>query len=52
MINLLGLEDVHQKLSEKYEKMRLRKRFKDDSDDEDEQVLFATKIQGPLQQIQ
>ena len=46
VINPLGLEDVRQKLSEKYEKMRLRKRFKDDSDDEDEQALFATKFKG------
>ena len=46
VINPLGLEDVRQKLSEKYEKMRLRKRFKDDSNDEDEQALFATKFKG------
>ena len=44
--NPLGLEDVRQKLSEKYEKMRLRKKFKDESDDDEEQALFATKFKG------
>ena len=44
--NPLGIEDVRQKLSEKFEKMRLRKKLKEDTDDEDEQALFTTKLKG------
>ena len=44
--NPLGIEDVCQKLSEKFEKMRLRKKLKEDTDDEDEQALFTTKLKG------
>ena len=46
VINPLGIEDVRQKLSEKFEKMKIRKKFKNDSDDEDEQALYTTKFKG------
>ena len=46
VLNPLGIEDVCQKLSEKYEKMRLRKKFKEDSDDDDERAMFAAKFKG------
>ena len=46
VLNPLGIEDIRQKLSEKYEKMRLRRKFKEDSDDEDERALFVAKFKG------
>ena len=46
VLNPLGIEDVRQKLSEKYEKMRLRKKFKEESDDDDERAMFAAKFKG------
>ena len=45
-INPLGIEDVHQKLSEKFEKIKIRKKFKDDSDEEYGQALYTTKFKG------
>ena len=46
VLNPLGIEDVRQKLSEKYEKMRLRRKFREDSDDEEERALFVAKFKG------
>ena len=46
VINPLGIEDVRQKLSEKFEKMKIRKKIKEDSEDEDDQALFTTKFKG------
>ena len=45
-LSLLGLEDVRQKRSEKFEKMKLRKKIKDDSDNEEEQALITPKFKG------
>lgn len=46
VLNPLGLEDVHQKLSEKYEKMKLHKKLKDNSENDKEQALFSMKCKG------
>ena len=46
VLNPLGIEDVHQKLSEYFERMKIRKKVRDDSDDKEEQALFMTKFKG------
>ena len=46
VINPLGIEDVCQKMSEKFEEIRLRKKVKEDTDDKEEQALFTTKFKG------
>ena len=46
VINPLGMEDVCQKLSEKFEKMKIRKKIKEDIEDEDDQALFTMKFKG------